>query len=89
MAGHSAALEMLGWDVLVGERILAVIPHEFREAHLAAFTRGVASGEHHLLDRPLAVEALTRDGRRVPVTLTVSRKQDGGRSIYLAHLAAR
>jgi len=85
-----AALEMLGWDALVGERLLAVIPHEFRERHVASFSRGVVTGEHRLLDQPLALAALTRDGRTIPVTLTLTRHgAEGERHVYLARLEPR
>lgn len=90
IGASSAALALLGWESLVGERILAVIPPHFREQHIAAFTRGVVTDEHHLLDRPLELAALTADGRTIPVTLTLTRHAaERDRTVYLARLAAR
>jgi PAS domain S-box-containing protein len=90
IGASTAALTLLGWHSLVGERILAVIPPHFREQHIAAFTRGVVTDEHHLLDRPLELAALTADGRTIPVTLTLTRHDaQGDRTVYLARIAAR
>lgn len=90
IAASPPALRLLGWDSLVGERILAIIPPELRERHVVAFTRGVATGVHHLLDQPLALHGWTRDGRSVPVTLTLSRyPAQRGRTVFLARLEAR
>ncbi|MGH8970292.1 MAG: PAS domain-containing protein [Actinomycetes bacterium] len=87
-----AALALLGWDEaeLVGQRIIAVIPPELRELHVAAFTRGVVTGTHRLLDAPLELSAHTRDGRNLPVTLTLHRHSArGDRAVYLARLQPR
>lgn len=82
-----AALELLGWESLVGERILAVIPPAFRERHIAAFTRGVVRGEYRFLGQPLSVRALRSDGTEVDVTLTLSRHPaEGHRSVFMARL---
>lgn len=89
VAASAGALRLLGWDEqgLVGQRLLTVIPHHLREAHIAGFTRSVVSGDGSLLGRPLALPALTSDGREVPVTLTLTRHPArGGRHVYLALL---
>jgi PAS domain-containing protein len=90
IGASAAALTMLGWDQLVGERIVVVIPPEFREGHIAAFTRGVVSGAHHLLDRPLQLAALTKAGETIDIVLTLSRHAArGDRAVYLAKLERR
>jgi PAS domain S-box-containing protein len=89
VAASPTALELLGWsaDELVGQRLLAVIPHHLREAHIASFTRSVVSGEAPLLGQPLALPALTLDGRQIPITLTLTRHAArAGRHVYLARL---
>ena len=91
VAASPAALTLLGWEEqdLVGQRLLAVIPHHLREAHLAGFIRSAVSGDAPLLGRPLALPALGRDGREIPVTLTLTRHdQRGDRHVYLALLDA-
>ena len=82
-----AALELLGWtaEALVGQRLLAVIPPSLREPHVAGFTRSVLSGGGALLGNPISVPALTRDGRELPITLTLTRHDaHRGRAVYLA-----
>jgi PAS domain-containing protein len=90
VGASKAALALLGWQHLVGERIIAVIPHEFREQHIAAFTRGVNRDEHRLLGKPLPLAALASDGRTIPITLTLTRHAaDADRAVYLAKLTRR
>jgi PAS domain S-box-containing protein len=88
VAASPAALALLGWDDdLLGQRLLVVIPHALREAHIAGFTRSVVSGRGELLGKPLALPALRRDGHEVPITLTLTRHAArAGRHVYLAHL---
>jgi PAS domain S-box-containing protein len=90
VAASPACLDLLGWegDELVGQRLLAVIPHRLREAHIAGFTRSVVTGEGEQLGQPLALPALARDGREIPITLTLTRHPArAGRHVYLALLA--
>jgi PAS domain S-box-containing protein len=70
-----AVLDLLGWPdgELIGQRLLVVIPPHLRERHVAGFTRSVVSGDDRLLDVPLELPALHRDGREIPIVLTLSR----------------
>jgi len=90
VAVSAAALRLLGWDALVGERILVIIPPEFREAHIARFTQAVVTRDDRRLDQPLQVAAMTRDQEEIPITLTLTRHSAAhDRSVYLARLAPR
>lgn len=92
IAASPAALALLGWTAedLVGQRLLVVIPPALREAHIAGFTRSVVSGGGELLGSPLSLPALTRDGREVPISLTLTRHAArAGRHVYLARLDPR
>lgn len=89
VAASTGALALLGWSAedLVGQRLLVVIPHALREAHIAGFTRSVATGGGDLLGQPLLLPALHRDGRQIPITLTLTRHAArAGRQVYLALL---
>lgn len=89
IAAGPAALRLLGWaaDDLIGQRILVVIPPHLREAHVAAFSHGAVTGEYRLLGQPLAVDAWTKDGRAVPITLTLERHSArAGRTVFVAWL---
>ena len=91
VVASDAALALLGWsqDELAGQRILAVIPPALREAHVAAFTRATVTGEYHLLGQQLSVDAWTRSGKVVPVTLTLERRSGAGRGMFVAWLERR
>jgi PAS domain S-box-containing protein len=89
VAASPAALQLLGWtdEDLVGQRLLVVIPHSLREAHIAGFTRSVVAGGGDLLGRPLSLPALSRNGQEIPIVLTLTRHSArAGRHVYLAQL---
>lgn len=86
IAASPAALELLGWDEdLIGQRIAALIPERYREAHIASFTTHLLTGERRILDREVTVPALRRDGTEVPVSLLVRREGTAdGRVVFTA-----
>jgi PAS domain S-box-containing protein len=86
VAASPAALDLLGWDDdLVGRRIVAVIPERFREAHIAAFTLHLLTGETRIIGREVAVPVLRRDGTEVPVRLHVQRESAAdGHTVFVA-----
>lgn len=89
---NQPAGELLGWDpeTLVGQRLTVLIPAELRERHLAGFSRLQLTGEARLLDRPVDVPALRRDGSRVEVVLTIHAVEgSGGRRAFRATLRPR
>ncbi len=91
VAASAAARELLGWSAeLTGQRLLAIIPPEMREAHIAGFIRSVVSGEAPLLGTPLPLPALRADGSQVPIWLTLTRHPARhGRHVYLGLLKPR
>jgi PAS domain S-box-containing protein len=91
IAVSAAAAELLGWQPadLLGRRIVTIIPERFREAHVAAFTLHLLSGEARILGRPVTVPALRRDGTEIMVELLVRRETERGdqhRAVFVAQL---
>jgi PAS domain S-box-containing protein len=86
IAASQAALDLLGWDdSLLGQRIVAVVPERFREAHIAAFTMHLLTGETRILNGEVTVPALRRDGSEVTVRLLVRRESTAdGRLVFTA-----
>jgi PAS domain S-box-containing protein len=79
--------DALGWEVdgLVGRRIVALIPPELREAHVAGFTRHLTTGQAHALGVPLVLPVLRADGSQVPCRFLIEASHPvPGRSIYVA-----
>jgi PAS domain S-box-containing protein len=87
LAVSQSALGLLGYDDLVGERLIRVIPQRYRQAHLAGFTLHHLTGRGPLLDRSVVVPALRADGSEVTVELTVrSLRVTEGESVFVATL---
>jgi PAS domain S-box-containing protein len=92
IALSAGAAELLGYpdpSELVGNRIVAIIPERYRQAHVAGFTMYLLVGRKPLLRRPVRVPALRRDGSEVEIELVVHDEGAGnGRSVLLANLRA-
>lgn len=88
-AGAEAAAA-LGWDPadLAGRRVTTLVPAELRERHLVGFTRYQLTRAAVLMGKPVAVNALRRDGSTVPVTLLLREMPPReGRLRYRARLS--
>ena len=88
VAVSPSALELLGYDdasVLVGRRLVSIIPERFHQAHVAGFTLHLANGRAPLLGRRVTVPVLRRDGTELEVGLIIqSRGLPGGRLLFTA-----
>ena len=79
----------LGWDPadLVGRRVVAIVPREHREAHVAGFTRHLTTGTAHVLGVPLVLPVLRADGGEVLCEFLIEAPPvPGGRVVYVARL---
>jgi PAS domain S-box-containing protein len=92
LAVSPAALALLGYDdasELVEGRLVDIIPHRYRQAHLAGFTLHLFAGRSALLETSVLVPALRRDGSEVTVELSVGAYPlPEGRKVFVAELAA-
>lgn len=72
---NSAAEEMLGWkrSALEGQPLTMVMPERYRQAHTRGLARFLATNVATLIGRTVQVEALHRDGREVPVELSLAQ----------------
>ena len=83
----AATLLGRGRSDLAGERLVAIVPPRFRDAHLAGFTRYIATGQARLIGKAVAVPALRGDGSEIEVTLRLqARPAGGGRTLFVAVL---
>ena len=79
--------DALGWDVddLVGRRVVALIPHALREAHVAGFSRHLTSGRANLLGVPLQLPVLHHDGHEIACDFLIEHAPGtAARPVYLA-----
>lgn len=63
-----------------------IIPHRFREAHETGLARFMATGEGPVIDRLIEIEALTADGREIPIELSITYTEHFGRPVFLGFL---
>jgi PAS domain S-box-containing protein len=86
------ALELLGYDdraLLVGRRLVSIIPERFHQAHVAGFTLHLVNGRAPLIGRQVRVPALHRDGHEIEVGLRIeTRSLPEGRYLFTAELFA-
>lgn len=84
----SAVSALLGWepDELVGRRLTALIPSEWRLAHLAGFVRFQLTGESRIIGNAVVVPAARRDGTTVDVRLRIDPVAIRGGRVFRATL---
>ncbi|MHC3474876.1 SpoIIE family protein phosphatase [Streptomyces sp. 7R007] len=91
IAANSSAASLLGWHAhdLVGQRLTVLIPEHLRTRHVAAFTSLLLTGESRILGRSIPVPALHRDGRMIPIRLSIQTQEAvDGRTVFVAQLSA-
>ena len=78
----------LGYDdpsLLVGRRVLAIVPPRFHQAHVAGTTMHGANGRDVLLDRVVEVPVLRADGSEVAARFEISAQRlDSGERVFVA-----
>ena len=77
----------LGWDPddLVGRRIVAIVPHRYREAHVAGFSRHLSTGDSRVLGVSIDLPVLKADGSEVLCHFLIESDRTAvGHAVYLA-----
>ncbi|MFD7706671.1 SpoIIE family protein phosphatase [Streptomyces sp. NPDC059785] len=89
IAVNNAAANLLGWQVheLVGQRLTVLMPKHLHQRHVVAFSSLLLTGEARILGRSVPVPALHRDGRVIPVRLSIQTQEAvDGRTVFVAQL---
>lgn len=79
--------EALGYteEELLGRRVVVLVPHRFREAHVAGFTRHLTTGESHVLGVDLELPVLRADGTELTCRFLIEASgTPSGRTVYTA-----
>jgi two-component system NtrC family sensor kinase len=69
-------------SALQNEDLRLLIPPDYRAAHARGLARHVATGEAHLLGRPVELEGLRGDGSRFPIELSINAYSVRGERFY-------
>jgi len=92
LAASRPLAALVGWEVeeLVGRRLVTLVPPRLRDAHVAGFTRYLATGEAHILGVPLVLPVLHADGRELTCRVLIERAPSvvGAPPVYLAWIEA-
>ena len=89
MEFNPAAEAMFGYSAAeaIGHRVGdLIVPAEARQAHEQGMTRYLASNVPHVIGKRIEVEAMRKDGSRLPVELTVTEMRSEGRRVFVSHL---
>jgi two-component system NtrC family sensor kinase len=63
-----------------------IIPLEFRDRHMQAMRRYLVTSEGTMLGRRVELEALCKDGRRIPIEIAITEVTLPGQRLFTAHL---
>ena len=63
-----------------------IVPKSARRDHERGMARYLATGEQHVLNRPIEVQALCKDGRSIPVELTIAAIAGDGERTFNAFI---
>ncbi|RYF84431.1 MAG: PAS domain S-box protein, partial [Chitinophagaceae bacterium] len=86
---NSKATTLFGWqeqEVLGRALSETIIPPQYREAHSRGMQRYLATGEAKVLNKPLELTALKRDGTEFYISLTISTTFQNGKLAFIAFL---
>ncbi len=84
---HSEACFGWSWDEARGQRLSQlIIPPDYRTAHEKGLTHFLATGDGPVLNSRIEVSALHRDGRQIPVELSVAASEQFGGKLFVGFL---
>ena len=90
VAVSEPALKALGYSRtdLVGQRLLALIPLRYQQAHVAGFTRHVVNGRSPLLGQQVIVPLVVAGGREIEAKVQIDgHALADGRSVFVAEIS--
>ncbi|MDQ6678565.1 MAG: PAS domain-containing protein [Acidobacteriota bacterium] len=76
---NQAFEQAFGWDraSIIGHTLTMIIPPGFRDAHNLGFSRFLTTAKGSVLNRPLRLQAIAKDGGERNIEMTIlAEKQD-------------
>lgn len=89
VAWNKVAETTFGWNAqeAVGQPLSElIVPTQHREAHRAGMDRLKSGGEPHVLNRRIELPALCKDGRQIPIELSITTSRGTGREYFIGFL---
>ena len=89
VAWNAAAEQVFGWSAAeaIGRPMAdLIIPHQYRQAHCEGLARYNSGGEERVLNRRIEISALHKDGRELPVELSITLAGPGEDALFLGFL---
>ena len=80
--------DVYGWrqEELVGQSLSAILPSVFRDAHHLGFSRFQITHQSQILNHPLRLKTVCRDGREIESEHFIIAEQCGDRWLFAATL---
>ena len=77
---------VFGWErkEIIGRTLAAIIPESLHDAHHLGFSRFLATGIPSLLNQPLALRAVTKDGREFDAEHYIIAEESNGEWTFAA-----
>ena len=63
-----------------------IIPTQYREGHREGMNRLLKTGETRILNKPLELTALNKEGKEFPISLTVSQAVQQGNKLFISFI---
>ncbi len=81
---NASATEMFGFtsEEMLGEKLGAIVPKRFLEAHDEGIVRVTGGGERHVIGQTVELAGVHRDGREFPIELSLATWDIDGRRFY-------
>ena len=86
---NQLATSIFGWSAseAIGRPLSAlIVPLQHQAAHTAGLQRYLATGEAHVLNRRIEITALRKDGKEIPVELSIAASGDAGSRVFIGYL---
>lgn len=79
---------VFGWstDEIIGQTLATVIPRNYHDSHNLGFSRFAMTDKPTILNHPLHLKAVTKDGREIDAEHFITAEQQQGQWIFGAIL---
>jgi len=81
---NKAAEQIFGYsaDEVTNQPLTIIIPERFRELHEQGIRRAASGGEHHVIGKTVELAGLHKDGREIPIELSLSTWESAGSKLF-------